>query len=122
LVLTGPGLVLTGLGVLQWFLRALPVSAGQEFGNFPTCISRHALLFLVQKFHFDKFPGITVKIIEVPAKRLGFSQICLAPGKDAARTELLQTMSAKVWACSAAVAAVSRLASVRLLIFPLVFQ
>jgi len=33
----------------------------------------------------DRFPGITEKIIAIPAKRLGFPQIRLVPGKDEAR-------------------------------------
>jgi len=76
LVLTGPGLVLTGLGVLQWFLKVLWFLPGKSsaISAAELLISRYALLFLVQKFHFDKFPGITVKISEVALKRLGFSQ------------------------------------------------
>ena len=31
----------------------------------------------------NRFPGITEKIIEIPAKRLGFSRIVLVPWKDA---------------------------------------
>jgi len=33
----------------------------------------------------DGFPGITEKIIAIPAEKLGFTQIRLVPGKDAAR-------------------------------------
>jgi len=32
---------------------------------------------LVQKFHFRRIPGITKKIIDIPAKILGFPQIRL---------------------------------------------
>jgi len=35
----------------------------------------------------DGFPGISAKIVDIPAKRLGFPQIRLLPGKDEARTK-----------------------------------
>ena len=53
-------------------------------------ISRHAPchkhLFLCKNSIPDGFPGITEKIIAIPAKRLGFPQIRLGPGKDVAPT------------------------------------
>jgi len=41
-----------------------------------------------KNFISDRFPGITEKIIEIPAKRLGFPQIRSVPGKDAAQCVL----------------------------------
>ena len=62
----------------------------------------------------DGFPGITNKIIEIPAKKLVFPQICVAPGKDAALLE--QRVSSRVCSIRMLATAVLALLLVALII------